>query len=81
MRPILHLPRLKTDPEDQKEMAAWTLMDIVQVVGVILQLMMVGPDMQRIGAWYRGAWEIACALFQRNRESNASIAYVACAGC
>jgi hypothetical protein len=56
-------------------------MDIVQVVGVILQLMMVGPDMQRIGACYRGAWEIACALFQRSRESSASIAYVAYAGC
>jgi hypothetical protein len=53
------------------------LMDTVQVVGVMLQLMMVGPDIRRIGGWYRGAWERACAFFRRNRESNASIAYVA----
>ena len=62
-------------------MAAWTLMDIVQVAGVMLQLMMVGPDIQRIGGWYRVAWERVCAFCRRNRESNTSIAYVACAGC
>jgi hypothetical protein len=60
-------------------MAAWALMDIVQVVGIMLQLVMVGPDISRIGGWYRGAWERACAFFRRNRESNASIAHVACA--
>jgi hypothetical protein len=54
-------------------------MDIVQVVSVMLQLMMVGPDMQRIGGWYHVAWERACAFLRRNRKSDVSIARFACA--
>jgi len=59
-------------------MAAWALMDIVQVVGVMLQLAVVGPDMSRISEWYRGAWARICAFFRRNSESNGTIVYVAC---
>ena len=57
-------------------MAALALMDIVQVVGVILQLTMVGPDMQRIGGWYRSAWERVRAFFRHGRESDAGLVYV-----
>jgi hypothetical protein len=53
-------------------MAAWALIDIVQAAGFMLQLMKVGPDMQLMSAWYRGAWERVRAFFRRNRKSNAS---------
>jgi hypothetical protein len=60
-------------------LTAVALMDIVQVAGFVLQIMRFGPDMQDTGEWYRGAWERVCAVFRRNRESNMSIAYIACA--
>jgi hypothetical protein len=64
-------------PDDQKKMAALALMDMVQVVGVILQLMMVGPDIERIGGWYRSAWERVRAFFRHGRKSDAGLVYVA----
>lgn len=51
-------------------------MDAVQVAGFVLQIMRFGPDMQDTGEWYRGAWETFRAFFRRNRESNASMAYI-----
>ena len=53
-------------------MTAWALMDFVQVVGFVLQLMTAGADMQRIGEWYRGAWERISACFRRNRKLSAT---------
>jgi len=50
-------------------MAAWALMDIVQVLGFVLQLMTAGPDLQRMSAWYRSAWERIRAFFRRSGES------------
>jgi hypothetical protein len=61
-------------------MAAWTFIDMVQVLGVVLQLTMVGPDMYRLGVWYRSALGRVFALFRRNRESNASMLDIAHGG-
>lgn len=63
-----HAPRLQSD--DRKEMA-W--MEIVQVVGVGLQLVMVGPNTQRASEWYSGAWVMVRAFFVRTRESNPTV--------
>ena len=62
--------------DDQKDLTAVGSMDAVQVAGFVLQIMRFGPDMQDTGEWYRGAWETFRAFFRRNRESNASMAYI-----
>jgi hypothetical protein len=56
-------------------------MDVVQVVGFMLQLMTAGPDMQRMSAWYRGAWERVRAFFRRSRESTQAQFTSHVAGC